>query len=151
VIAPIEIPLNTYTYRFRRMNWTEEIKLRFKPGEDQRKVVLALALTDVSGLAVSRADALKILSALPEAILWRVWLVYRGNLPPDRYYSTGALYQAPDVATHHARNQQIEDQADETADRAMAAVEQADEVSRRMFEAARREGKLVPAKEDASG
>ncbi len=40
--------------------------------------------------------ALTILKNLPDAVFWRIWVVYRGNLPEDRYYTSGGLYEAPD-------------------------------------------------------
>ena len=41
-------------------------------------------------------QALTILKNLPDAVFWRIWVVYRGNLPEDRYYTSGGLYEAPD-------------------------------------------------------
>lgn len=53
----VEIPLNHYRYRFRRLNYEEEFALEVRPGEDARKLVLAAAMVDVSGLPVDREQA----------------------------------------------------------------------------------------------
>jgi len=74
----IEIPLNRY--HFRRIAWQEETRLPFTKSEDQRKTILAAALVDVSGLPVTPEQPMRILKQLPNAIFWRIWLVYRENL-----------------------------------------------------------------------
>lgn len=99
----IEVPLNSFRYHFRRLTWQEEMGLSFAKADDQRKVILAKAPVDVSGLPVTSVEALKILKAIPEAIFWRIWLVYRGNLPPERYYTSGGLYETPDPMTYRAK------------------------------------------------
>ncbi len=80
----VEIPLNSFRYRFRRLNWREELNIPFTKTEDQRLTFLARALSNVSGLQItSQADATKILTQLPSAIFWRLWILYRGGLPDD--------------------------------------------------------------------
>jgi hypothetical protein len=86
-VSFVEIPLNKFVYRFRRLSWREELRLKFKPKDDQRRVVLALALHDVSGLVLSPSEATKALQAIPEAVLWRIWVLYRADLPAERYYT----------------------------------------------------------------
>ena len=82
----VEIPLNSYTYRFRRLTWREEAALKFPAGVDQREVVLSHALVNISGLPVTcTEDALKVLRHVPPALRWRIWVVYRGNLAADEY------------------------------------------------------------------
>ncbi len=156
----VEIPLNKFVYRFRRLTWREELQMKFVPKDDQRRVVLATALHNVSGLALSRSDARKAVQALPEAVLWRVWVLYRADLPADRYYTSGGLYAAPDPNTHRAQIEVEERRADAVTDRAMAEVERqfggkgvtdAMDISQRMFEQARREGRLQPARGGVDG
>jgi hypothetical protein len=154
----IEVPINSYRYHFRRLTWPEEIRLAFKPNEDQRKVILSNALADVSGLKVTVPQALEILKKLPDAIFWRIWILYRGNLPEERYYTSGGLYEAPDQMSYQQRIQHDADDAEAVADEATAlverrfggaGVEEAESISRQMFMKARQEGKLTPARSDA--
>lgn len=60
----VDIPLNHYTYRFRKLVYEEEFALEVAVGGDSRKAVLQSALVSVSSLAIdSRAQAAEILSA----------------------------------------------------------------------------------------
>jgi hypothetical protein len=83
----IEVSLNSYRYHFRRLSWFEEIRLPFAPNEDQRKTIVSHALADVSGLKVTVAQALDILKRLPDAIFWKIWILYRRNLPEEQNHS----------------------------------------------------------------
>jgi hypothetical protein len=102
-MAPIEVTLNSYRYHFRRLTWQEEARLQFSKTEDQRKTIMARALVDVCGLPVTTEQAIVILQSIPDAVFWRIWVVYRGNLPEDRYYTSGGLYEAPDQMTYRQR------------------------------------------------
>jgi len=100
----VEIKLNSFLYRFRRLTWTEQATLKFPPKEDQRLILMAHAMTDVSGFTIaSVADALTILKRIPAPIQWRLWVIYQGKLPPERYYSCGGLYEAPEPVVHIKR------------------------------------------------
>lgn len=90
----VEIPLNKFVYRFRRLSWREELRMKLGPKDDQRRIVLATAVRDVSGLVLSRSDAKKAVQAIPEAVMWRFWVLYWADLPVDRYYTSGALRQS---------------------------------------------------------
>ena len=62
----VEIPLNSFRYRFRRLSWEDEFTIKFIPGEDQRIAILSVALAEVSGLAItSPLDAKTILTQIP--------------------------------------------------------------------------------------
>jgi hypothetical protein len=155
----IEVPLNSYRYHFRRLTWPEEIRLPFSPTEDQRRVVLAHALADISGLEVSAAQAMEILKKLPEPILWRIWVLYRANLPEERYYTAGGLYEAPDQMAYQERIQHDEETTEAVADEATAIVQkrfgESPESPKPRASAARcsrksqQEGRLVPARDEA--
>jgi hypothetical protein len=100
----IEIPLHSLRYRFRSLTWQEEFRIPFSATEDQRKTLLAHALVDISGLKIpSAAEARTVLDQIPPALFWRIWVVYRGSLPEDRYYATKGLYDAPDQKTYNKR------------------------------------------------
>jgi hypothetical protein len=67
-MALVEIPLNSFTYRFRRLTWQEEFQISFTADEDQRKTFLAHTLADVSGLPITSVkDARRVLDSIPVA------------------------------------------------------------------------------------
>jgi hypothetical protein len=43
---------------------------------------------------------MKVLKHVPPALRWRIWVVYRGNLSTDAYYTTRGLFEAPDYQVH---------------------------------------------------
>ena len=156
----IEIPLNSYRYHFRRLTWPEETSLKFVPQEDQRKVFLSHAMVDVSGLPVTQPQALAILKQLPDAVFWRIWLIYRSDLPLERYYTCGGLYEAPDPMTYRKKIHDDQQTREEIADSASAKLEsthgrarleEAENISRQMFRLAESQGTLVPAGGPARG
>ena len=116
-------------------------------------------MADVSGLAVTPIEALQILDQMPEALNRRVWLLYRGNLPPGRYYTSGGLFEAPDPVAYRVRIQKDAAHVDHRATSATTAMEnqfgsaevvEAESISRQMFRRAQAEGKRVPTQEDSA-
>ena len=80
-IQTVDIPLNHYTYRFRKLTYEEEFALEPSKG-DSRKLVLQAALVNVSDLAITtRQQAEEIMNALPDPVVTRVWVMYRTGLP----------------------------------------------------------------------
>jgi hypothetical protein len=91
-MAFVEIPLNSFRYRFRLLPWTEEFEIPFPAGEDQRKILLAHALVDISGLPItSVADASQVLTQLPPAIFWRILMVSGKLTRRSVFHNQGAL------------------------------------------------------------
>jgi hypothetical protein len=122
-MAPlVEIPLNSYRYNFRRLTWREEVRLNFAKTDDQRKVIMARAMVDVSGLKVTPESAMQILNHIPDALFWRIWLLYRADLPRERYFSSGGLYTAPDPVAYRIKVFDDEKTLDHTTDVAMAKI-----------------------------
>jgi hypothetical protein len=82
----VEIRLASFLYRFRRLTWREEAGIKPKPGQTPGDLLLALALHDISGLPISsREETTQVIQKIPPALRWRIWVVYRGNQPEDRY------------------------------------------------------------------
>ena len=111
-------------------------------------------------MKVTHDEALKVLKQIPEALLWRIWILYRGNLPADRYYTSGGLYAAPDQMIYRAKMQDEDETTGDIADSAMAKLTEqygpreardAESISRQMFRAAQSAGTLVPAAGDMNG
>lgn len=97
-------PGKVHLRRFRSLTWIEQTHLVFPPKSDQREVILAHALTDVSGLPVpSEVKAAEIIRAIPSPIRWRLWVLYRGKLPDDRVFTSKPLYTAPDRKVYDRR------------------------------------------------
>ena len=119
----VEIRLLSYKFRFKRLFWQEELSVRPSKGEDPVRSVLAHALAEVSGLRPeSTKKAQEVIDAIPEAIVTRVWKVYRGSMPPARRFSTVGLYTAPEPSAHMARLQEDE-VADDAHDRVVREME----------------------------
>lgn len=77
-MVTVDIRLNRYQYRFRKLTYREEFALDRKAGVDGRKTILAAAMVEVSGLPIlSPADALLILTTVPAPVLNRVWALPR--------------------------------------------------------------------------
>jgi hypothetical protein len=67
----VEIRLNSFLYRFRRLAWTEEAKIKIANGEDARVIILAHTLQDISGLPVtSLEDAKRVIRAILATLHW---------------------------------------------------------------------------------
>jgi hypothetical protein len=112
----IEVKLLDYAFQFRRLSWREEFRMKFG-GEDPRRIVLATALDNVSGLKIETLeDAMKVLKSIPEAVLQRAYIIYRYKLPKTRIFSTQNLYKAPEPAEHFGKIQKIEEEKEEAMD-----------------------------------
>jgi hypothetical protein len=167
VMAHVEIPLNTLTYRFRKLNWRKELWLSEQStgGEALIRLYLTHALVEVvaadgRSLPVdSLADATRIVTQFPSPILRRIWMLYRASLPATRFFSTKLLYRAPEprlfVKTLVRDEATQEDRAD-AATRQMeskfsrADIKQAREVEQQVLADAKRRNVLKPVTEDKS-
>lgn len=154
----VNITLLHYVFRFRRLLWREDLTLRRDRNKTQDPIrqVLAHALFDVSGLppkAIEEAD--RVISAIPEAIVSRVWKVYQGSFPPTRRFTTSNLYQAPEPSAHQYRVAEEDVVEENLHDRTIQDMEskygkqevaEEAELSRMILAAAQRDGrKFAPA------
>ena len=150
----VDIPLNNYQYRFRKLSFEEEFALDVKPGDDGIKAALAAALIAVSGLTLRTEDAQTVIHSLPDPVRNRLWVLYKAGLPEDRFFTTRGLYSAPEPAALASRIHRGEQEQDTVAGRAVAELErrfkeheaaQAKEIEQRVFEDAKRRGVLTRA------
>ena len=151
----VDVTLLKYQYRFKRLYWREELNIKIDKGLDPVRVVLAYALQEVSGLKInSPEEGARVINAIPEAIKERVWMVYKGSLPPARRFSTASLYKAPEPTIHAVRIEEEEMVVDAAHERAMQEMEQKFgkqevaeemELSRKILAAAQKNGKPVGA------
>lgn len=151
-MALIEIPINSYRYHFRRLTWQEEARLKFPKGEDQRRILLAAALVDISGLPVTPEQALEALRLMPEAIIWRIFVFYGGKLPQNEYYYSAPIFSAPTPTSYFDRIRNEEHENDTAADAAASQLQHRispdpdeENISRLMFRKAKESGSLTPA------
>ena len=108
----VEVRLNSFLYHFRRLTWIEESTIKTPEAEDARTFHLARALHDVSGMPVtSTEDAVRIIRAIPRTLRRRIWVIYRGNLPPDRSFAMKGLFEAPEPQEY---NKQLTVEAEAT-------------------------------------
>jgi hypothetical protein len=153
----VEVKILKYTFRFRQLSWREELSL--KPSkEDRRRVLLAQALDEVSGLKVtSPEEALKVMKALPESIIQRVFIVYRGSLQPPRVFTTTGLYRAPEPNRMAQQFEYEEEKREEIMDKVEAEMqakfgrkelEETRAIERQMLKNSKMRGLTKPTSDD---
>jgi len=122
--TPIDIQLAQYSFKFRPLFWREEFAL--KSGKrDPRRVVLAAALTEVSGLPVNDfGEAYRVLDAVSTTLIERMFIIYKGTLSDDRKFTTQNLYKAPEPSDYVNRVEMEEDRADKKVDVVMQRMEE---------------------------
>jgi len=120
----VEVILANFRFVFRRLFWKDEFALQ-TGDRDGRRVVLAAALLEVSGLKVNGFDeAYRIFESLSEPVLHRVFLVYKGKQPDTRRFTTHNLYCAPEPAAYGTLISETEDLAEKKADMLVKRMEQ---------------------------
>lgn len=119
----IEVILLNYRFKFRRLFWKEEFDI--KAGDrDERRVILATALVEVSGLQISSFDeAYRVILAIPTPILYRVFLIYKGKQPESRRFTSKNLYKAPEPTAFGTRIAEADAALDEKVDPVIKRME----------------------------
>src|SRR5271156_2366482 len=121
----VEVKILKYTFRFRQLLWREETAIKTPKGENRLRHTLSHALTEVSGISVkSPEEAMKVLRVLPETVVQRVFILYKGSLPMPRLFSTVGLYQAPEPGKFVKRIEEVEEERDHIMDRVEREMEQ---------------------------
>jgi hypothetical protein len=120
----VEVKILKYTFRFRQLSWREETSVKFSKGENRLRRILSHALVEVSGLKVeSPEEAMKVLRPLPEAVVQRVFILYKGNFPIPIRFSTMGLYRALEPGKLVKRMEEVEEQRDRIMDRVEREME----------------------------
>ncbi len=84
-VEQVEVKLLKYTFQFKRLRWREEFAIKFPPKASPQRIILAHALLEVSGIKPKTSDeAIKVMDAIPMAIVERVFSIWRGTFPPAR-------------------------------------------------------------------
>jgi hypothetical protein len=120
----VEVILVNFRFKFRILHWQEEFALQTN-GRDSRRVLLAAALAEVSGLKIKNFDdAYRVLKALSDPVLHRVFLIYKGKQPPTRMFTTRNLYKAPEPAAYGERLAEQGDATEQKVDVVTQRMEQ---------------------------
>jgi hypothetical protein len=120
----VEVNLLNYKFRFRPLKWREEFAIKFEPKKDRLRTILAHALTEVSGLQVSSLpDAMRVLEAVPSTVIYRIFIIYKGSVPPARPFTTVGLYKAPEPNRFIRQVEKGEEERESVADRAERELE----------------------------
>jgi hypothetical protein len=119
----IKVPLANFEFGFRRLVWKDEFDMKTK-GLDEKRVYLATALVEVSGLKIKDFhDAYRLMTSLPTPIMERVLIVYKGMQPDNQHFTTGNLYKAPEPITYARQVETVQDDAESTSDALVKQME----------------------------
>ncbi len=121
----VEVKLLNYTFKFKRMRWQEEFAINFPKDKDPKRVMLAHALLEVSKMKPANVDeALRVMDAIPSAIVTRVFRIWKGSLfPPSRRFTISKLFRAPAPLVHQRQMQRQEDDEDSAHDQLVQNME----------------------------
>ena len=123
-IEQVEVKLLNYIFKFRRLTWREEFAITFPKGGNPQRVILAAALAEVSGLVPKNfEEALKVFDVVPNAIITRVFKIWKGSFPPSRRFTVSKLYRAPEPTLYNRVVDSDEIKEDQSHSRAIAAME----------------------------
>jgi hypothetical protein len=121
----VEVKILQYVFHFRQMLWREETLIKFDKNTNRLRTILSHAMTEVSGIKVdSPGAAMKLLRVLPETVVERVFILYKGSMPNPRRFATVGLYKAPEPGKLVKRMAEVEEQRDQTMDRVEREMEQ---------------------------
>ena len=120
----VEVKILKYTFRFRHLPWREEFGIKFEQKDNRLRTVLAYALKEVSGFPISSLeDAKLVLAPIPLTIINRMFVIYKGSLPPPRTFSTMGLYRAPEPRKFTKKVMEAEEEREKTMDRVEQQME----------------------------
>lgn len=120
----VEVKLLSYKFQFRRIRWREQAAIHFDKKKDPQRVLLAHALLEVSGIKPKdSAEAVRVMDAIPAAIVTRVFKLWRGSFPPARRFTTSRLYRAPEPSQYSTHIRIDEQEEDFEHDRVVSSME----------------------------
>ena len=116
-MGTFEVKLLQYVFVFHDLKWREEFSIKF--GEkDRLRTILAHALDEVSGIKIeSIADAHRVLDAIPSAVIYRIFVLYKGNLKTFRSFTTVGLWRAPEPSKVIKKIEEAEEEREHIMDR----------------------------------
>jgi hypothetical protein len=147
----VEIKLLNYAFKFKKLYWREEFAIKLTPESYPPRIILAHALLEVSGIVPTDAnEALRVLDAMPIAIVDRVYRIWKGSFPASRRFTASRLYKAPEPLFFANRAEIVKDEGDSEHDRMMRSAE-AKFGSQQMNETRELEAKILSAAKTRNG
>lgn len=123
-MGTVEVKLLNFKFRFHDMRWRKEFGIKYEANKDRLRTILSHALEEVSGLPINSTEqAMRIFEALPSAIVYRIFLIYKGSLPEPRLFKTVGLYQAPEPNRFVKKIQEAEQEREHIMDRVEQEME----------------------------
>lgn len=120
----VEVKLLKYVFRFRQLSWREEFGIKFEQKDNRLRIVLAHALKEVSGFPISNLEeAKRVLAPIPPTIIDRMFVIYKGSLPPLQAFSTMGLYRAPEPRKFTKKVMEAEEEREKIMDRVEQQME----------------------------
>jgi hypothetical protein len=123
-LEQVEVKLLKYTFQFKRMRWREHAAIKFEKGKDPQRIILANSLLEVSGIKPKNLEeSMRIMDAIPAAIVERVFKIWRASFPPARKFTTSKLYCAPEPSQYTKRIELDENDEDAIHDKTIRDME----------------------------
>ena len=120
----VEVRLLHYTFRFRAIKWQEHAAIKFDKKKDPQRVLLAHALLEVAGIKPKTIEeSMRVMDAIPMAIVDRVFKIWRGSFPPARKFTTAKLYCAPEPTQYSTKLAVEEQEEDVQHDKLVRSME----------------------------
>jgi hypothetical protein len=118
-----EVKLLQYAFVFHNLKWREEFNIKFGK-KDRLRTILAHALDEVSGIKVGSVDeAQRVLDAIPSAVIYRIFILYKGNLKTFRSFTTIGLWKAPEPSKLIKKIEEAEEEREHIMDRVEREME----------------------------
>ena len=121
----VSVDILNYVLQFEPLTWRKEFAINIPKGSLVERVYLAHCLKEVidkqtqSHLKISNySEAYQILLAIPSALVYRIYKIFKSSLPPSIDFHTAGLYQAPTPKKFYKKFEEDEEERDEIADRA---------------------------------
>jgi len=123
-MSTMKISLLKYEFIFRLLSWREELSMKFPPKQDKRRVQLAYALDEISGLKVNTPEeGLKVMNAIPLSVIHRVFILYRAAFLEPRVFTTIGLYKAPEPNKLVRTFEKVEEEREQIMDKVEREME----------------------------
>ena len=120
----VEVRLLHYIFSFKGMKWREHAAIKFEKGKDPQRILLAHALLEVAGIKPKNtAESMRVMEAVPAAIVERVFKIWRAAFPPARKFTTSKLYYAPEPSQYDKKIAREEDEETVVHNRTMREME----------------------------
>lgn len=102
ISKPIEIKVAGHTLRFKTMSWRDTMRFR-KEFSQTKRDILKFSLTHVGDLEVDFKASVKIIDALSDPIVARLFTIYMGSYPDKKKFYSVRLWSAPEATDYNRK------------------------------------------------